>query len=307
MNRLANNPARTLRLLVSVRNTCEALSAATGGADIIDLKEPRSGALGALPLATVREVVSALRGAGITLPISATIGDLPMSEVAAIVERVAAVGACGVDAVKVGLTRDPAAHAVLDALARSPHPVVPVFIADHGLDNTLLARACAAPAGTFPAIMVDTADKQRGSLFDVLPTPVLQHFIATVRASQRQAGLAGALRDTHLARLTALQPDVAGFRGAVCTGDRSSRLEAAKVRQLAGALSQPLNTPTCPLCGQPNGCAAVAAGSLAVDCWCRQVTFPPSLLAQVPEAQRMAACICRACAEKEPAAALKPA
>ena len=301
MNRLADT-ARTLRLLVSVRSVDEALAAATHGADIIDLKEPRTGALGALPLATVREVVGALRAAGITLPVSATIGDLPMNDVAAIVERVAAVGACGVDAVKVGLTCEPAAHAVLDALARSPHPVVPVFIADHGLDDSLLARACAAPAGTFPAVMIDTADKLRGSLFDVLPMPGLQRFIATVRASQRKAGLAGALRETHLARLTALQPDVVGFRGAVCAGDRGSRLEAVKVRQLADALARPLNTPTCPLCGQPNGCAAVAAGSLAVDCWCQQVTFPQSLLAQVPEAQRMAACICRACADKAEAA-----
>ena len=37
------------RLLVSVRSVDEALVAAAGGADFIDLKEPSQGALGGLP------------------------------------------------------------------------------------------------------------------------------------------------------------------------------------------------------------------------------------------------------------------
>ncbi|MFM7835691.1 MAG: (5-formylfuran-3-yl)methyl phosphate synthase, partial [Planctomycetaceae bacterium] len=36
----------TVRLLVSVRSADEAVVAATGGADIIDIKEPRHGSLG---------------------------------------------------------------------------------------------------------------------------------------------------------------------------------------------------------------------------------------------------------------------
>ena len=53
----------TMRMLVSVRDVQEALAAADGGADFIDLKEPREGALGGLPLNTIREVVCALRHA----------------------------------------------------------------------------------------------------------------------------------------------------------------------------------------------------------------------------------------------------
>ena len=50
-----------MKLLISVRSVDEALQAAEGGADFIDLKEPRLGALGALPLATIRSCVAALR------------------------------------------------------------------------------------------------------------------------------------------------------------------------------------------------------------------------------------------------------
>lgn len=62
-------------------------------------------------------------------------------------------------------------------------------------------------------------------------------------------------------------------------------------------LAQPLPAHSCPLCGQPNGCAAAAAGRFDTPCWCSTVSFTPALLARVPVAQRQQACICRRCAE----------
>jgi uncharacterized protein (UPF0264 family) len=97
----------TMRMLVSVRSVDEALLAARGGADFIDLKEPNEGALGGLPTATIGAIVGALRAHGIDLPVSATIGDLPMLARDAILAQVDAVGACGVDYVKVGIDRGP--------------------------------------------------------------------------------------------------------------------------------------------------------------------------------------------------------
>ena len=231
--------ARAMRMLVSVRDVEEALAAADGGADFIDLKEPRDGALGGLPLATIREVVGALRVRNPRLPISATIGDLPMNDVDQILRRVEAVGACGVDYVKVGIERAAGAAAVIDALGGCGSPVVPVFLADGGLDDALVARACAARSASpfvFPAIMVDTADKRAGSLLDVLTLAALQRFVATVHASGAMVGVAGALRAAQVDVLAELQPDFAGFRSAVCVGDRASRLDAVRVRELSGRL-----------------------------------------------------------------------
>jgi uncharacterized protein (UPF0264 family) len=222
-----------MRLLVSVRSVDEALLAATGGADFIDLKEPGQGALGGLPLETIRAIVAALRAQRHTLPISATIGDAPMDALATILERVAAVGACGVDIVKVGIERNAQAHKVLDALAACGRTIVPVFIADRGLDRTLVAHA--ATLG-FAGLMADTADKLAGSLFDVASLADLQAFVATARAAGKLVGLAGALRTSDAPRLAALGPDFAGFRSAVCAGARSDALDPQRLRGLVAAM-----------------------------------------------------------------------
>jgi (5-formylfuran-3-yl)methyl phosphate synthase len=224
-----------MRLLVSVRSVDEALLAAGAGADFIDLKEPGQGALGGLPVASIAAIVGALRTQRVTLPVSATIGDLPMHALNEIRARVDAVGDCGVDYVKVGITRDPAASAVLDALAHSGAAVVPVFIADRGLDEVLVARAAALG---FPALMLDTADKRAGSLFDLMPVAVLRRFIAAARAAGKWAGLAGALQRSHAVALAELAPDFAGFRSAVCLGGRSQALDASCLRDLVDAMRQ---------------------------------------------------------------------
>ena len=222
-----------MRMLVSVRDVPEALLAAQGGADFIDLKEPRRGALGGLTVATIAAIVRALRERGSNLPLSATIGDLPMSDLGAILARVDAVAACGVDYVKVGIERVAQAAAVLEALAASGHAIVPVFIGDRGLDFASVEHACAL---RFPGLMVDTADKVAGSLFDLLSDAELRRFVALVRASGALVGLAGALRHPQLAALQALGPDFAGFRSAVCAGDRSGALDPERLHALAVAL-----------------------------------------------------------------------
>lgn len=221
------------RLLVSVRNVDEALLAVRGGADFIDLKEPAQGALGGLPEATVRAIVQALREAGSTLPVSATIGDMPMHEQGEILARVERVGACGVDIVKVGIERSPAAGAVLRALAACGRPLVPVFIADRGLDDAAVALALTLG---FEGVMVDTADKRAGSLFEALPMEAVARFVAMAREASVMVGIAGALRRHHAPTIAALAPDFAGFRSAVCVGERSGALDAGCLRELVAAM-----------------------------------------------------------------------
>ena len=231
-----------MKILVSVRSVEEALLAASCRVDFIDLKEPSRGALGGLPLATIRSIVDALRRHGSGLPVSATIGDVPVHELNRIAARVDAVAACGVDYVKVGIERTPQAVALLDALAASGWPVVPVFIADQGLDFSHVAHASALG---FPGVMVDTADKQAGSLFDALPLPDLRRFANVVRATggtggtragAAMLGLAGALRVDHEPLLRALAPDFAGFRTAVCVAHRSSAIDPLRLRTLVSLM-----------------------------------------------------------------------
>ena len=222
-----------MRLLISVRSAGEALLAARGGADFIDCKEPKRGALGDLPVSTIRDIVERLRDAGATQPVSATIGDLPMHACDEIVQRVDAVAACGVDYVKVGIDSGPNAERVLDVLTDCGHAVVPVFIADRRLDPALIAHALAL---RFAGVMADTEDKRSGSLFDAVSRVALAHFVSQARAARVMVGLAGALRLQHAQALAELAPDFAGFRSAVCAGDRSAALDATRLRELALAL-----------------------------------------------------------------------
>jgi (5-formylfuran-3-yl)methyl phosphate synthase len=234
------------KVLVSVRSVDEALQAATAGAHFIDLKEPGQGALGGLPLPIIQAIVAALRAQHVTLPISATIGDWPMHALGDITTRVQAVAACGVDIVKVGITREAAAAAVLTWLGGCGLPIVPVLIADQGLDDGLLAQALSLP---FAGVMLDTADKKAGSLFDVMSEQAVHQFITAARQAGLMVGVAGALRVAQVPLLRQLAPDFAGFRSAVCAGDRSAALDPARLRlllatmaaQASGARTSPIN------------------------------------------------------------------
>jgi Cysteine-rich CWC len=60
----------------------------------------------------------------------------------------------------------------------------------------------------------------------------------------------------------------------------------------------PVDPTRCPLCGQPNACAAEverATGVVQPPCWCMTASFTPTLLGQVPAAAQGKACVCQAC------------
>ena len=228
-----------VRLLVSVRDLDEALAAAGAGADFIDCKEPADGALGALAPQRIAGIVAALRERHPALRISATIGDLQGPGSAEILRRVRRVAALGVDYVKVGVW--PGDGAVLEALATCRASVVPVLVADGGVDPGLVARAVALQA--FPALMVDTADKGLGSLVRRVPLADLAGFVEAVRCGGMLSGLAGSLRSADVPVLRALAPDFAGFRGALTHGDRAAALDPQRVRELRRGLAAGTRAP----------------------------------------------------------------
>jgi uncharacterized protein (UPF0264 family) len=226
-----------VKLLVSVRSVDEALAAAAHGADLIDMKEPAAGALGALPLPDIADIVRTLRARHPRLRLSATVGDLDAGGETALLERVGRTAACGVDDVKVGVAAgDARLLAGLAALAEAGLPqgarIVPVLLADDGVPAALV-DACLACG--FDAVMLDTHDKSRGSLAARRSEAELRGFVDALQAHGHHAGLAGSLRLEDLPALQATGCDFAGFRSAVCTGDRRGTLDAARVEALRRA------------------------------------------------------------------------
>jgi len=228
-----------LRLLASVRDAREALLARSLGADIIDLKEPAAGALGAVPPEEQLRVLAAL---GPQRPqVSATVGDLPLEAVAALAAAIQATAARGVDIVKFGVfAGGDAALAALDALDRRlqdagvPALLVPVLLADRLRDAAelewLAVRALTVRG--VAGVMLDTAgkvgvDASARRLTQIFTAAQLQGFVALVQAAGGLAGLAGALRAEDIALAAASGADLLGFRSALCAGGRAGALDEA--------------------------------------------------------------------------------
>src|SRR3989449_9585287 len=87
-----------MHLLISVAGPAEARAALRGGADVIDAKDPRRGALGPVSLQRLAAIRAAVAGAR---PLSAAVGDAP-SEYAGAGSGAAAPSG-GVAFVKLGL------------------------------------------------------------------------------------------------------------------------------------------------------------------------------------------------------------
>lgn len=225
-------------LLASVRDQPEAERAVTGGVDILDLKEPANGALGAVPLSVIRAVAAWVAG---RVPISATIGDEPL-ERGALLHAVQARVDAGADIIKVPVLTGDAERVTLDAvatLAAKDIKLVAVCFAELGVPSCTQIRKFSR--GGFFGVMLDTADKTRGSLRLQLDLAALADFVSACRAAQLRSGLAGSLTVSDIAPLRALAPDYLGFRGALCAAhNRKGTLDA---RALAEVRNQLLPTP----------------------------------------------------------------
>jgi uncharacterized protein (UPF0264 family) len=218
--------------LVSVTSADEAELALRGGADVIDCKDPATGALGALEVGKVREIVALLKG---RVPVSATVGDLP-SEASAMVRATTAMAATGVDIVKIGFFGDADPRPAIAALGEAnvgEARLVAVLMADRGPDVSLMPELAAAG---FAGSMLDTADKASGRLTDALSNDRLLAFTLAARASGLFAGLAGSLKISDIAELARLGPDVLGFRGALCTVSRVSALDPTRIAAVRRAV-----------------------------------------------------------------------
>ncbi len=216
---------RRVRLLASVTSEAEARLAAAHGADIVDCKNPAEGALGALPL----EMVTAIRAAlPASVPVSATIGDLA-PEPEPVLEAARAMAATGADIVKIGFFPGGDAHATVRHLGRhlaSSTPLVAVLMAD-GEGAVDIALVSALGNAGFAGVMLDTAMKDGRTLLHHRQPEELAAFLEAAAAAGLMAGLAGSLKLAQIPALLKFEPDVLGFRGALCrSSDRANALDA---------------------------------------------------------------------------------
>lgn len=223
-----------MRLLVSPRDIDEAKRSLA--ADIIDVKRPAEGSLGA----NFPWIIRAIKDLS-NKPVSAAIGDFDFKPGGA---SLAAYGAAhaGADFVKVGLMFDGTARAeeFIRAVVRAVKEEFPekyVVIASYsdserlGTISPFAMSPLAAAAGADVA-MVDTGIKDGKSTFEFMSEESLGKFVAMNRDAGLMTALAGSLGFDHLPALKRIDPDIIGVRGMVCGGNRDSSIREDLVDRL---------------------------------------------------------------------------
>jgi (5-formylfuran-3-yl)methyl phosphate synthase len=214
------------QLLISVKNVEEALIARYAGVNVIDLKDPDHGALGALSPETVSQILARLKGSNALT--SATVGDLHTC-VADLVKSIECYSGLGVDVVKISVSdlfQNPLFIKEMKGLTTRGIKLVAVFFAEKEIDSKLVQKM--SELGFYGA-MLDTQTKSH-SLLDIQTTKALSSFIALCKGLDLVSGLAGSINKIHIKQLLHYRPDFIGMRGGVCHGNnRICDLEELKV------------------------------------------------------------------------------
>jgi (5-formylfuran-3-yl)methyl phosphate synthase len=221
-----------MRLLISPDNVDEAAVCAEAAEylDIVDVKKPDEGSLGANYPWVIREIRALVPA---DIPVSATLGDVPYKP--GTVAQAALGAACaGATYIKVGLMGCVTPGQGIEVMrgvrraVKDYNPdalVVASGYADAhrvGCVSPLAIPYIAQESGSDVA-MLDTAIKDGKSLFDHLPVDLCARFVALSHEADLLAALAGSVKAQHLEALTAIGTDIVGVRGAVCEGgDRNA-------------------------------------------------------------------------------------
>lgn len=242
-------PPGTTRLLVSVRNVVEARAAVHGGADIIDVKEPRRGSLGMADADVIADVAATVRESPTELPVSAALGEL-MDD-----QRKSFFLPVGLSYVKLGLAgtavladwRDRWCRFREEFGCRCEFAVnwVGVAYADAELaesppvEEVIAASAEAGCAG----VLIDTFAKTEARLLDFVCVNQLMAWANGIHASGMFMALAGQIQACDLPALDSVPADIIAVRSAVCIANqRHAVLSADRVAELRRHL-RPAVTP----------------------------------------------------------------
>lgn len=242
--------ARHPRLLVSVRDVDEAQAALSGGADIVDIKEPERGALGMADPAVINDIVASIDG---RVPVSAALGELrewttglgfPLRSdgLSTALPRLSFIklGLAGCGSQRDWFERWIDLREWIDAATRSALPWVAVAYADaRSADAPAIIDVIDAAVATgCRGVLIDTFDKQSGSLLDCCARGDLLQFANAVQSQGLFIAFAGRLSAAQLDRPGLHDADVIGVRSAACAhGDRQQRVSSRQVADLRSRLN----------------------------------------------------------------------
>ena len=232
------------RLLVSVRSVAETEAALRGGADIIDIKEPRRGSLGRAEPEVIAAIVDRVAG---RVPVSVALGEWSefnaegWNHVAPLVPARGPEGA--IQWYKFGLAgcRHLAAQP-LEALA-SHFPSGSLVLAAYADAERAAAPDVWQVLEHLPRwhgqiLLIDTWQKDGHGLLAWLSLSELQRLRQETARRDVLLALAGSLTTAEFPEVAQVQPDILAVRGAACReGSRTGEVEVERVAALRQLLS----------------------------------------------------------------------
>ncbi len=234
-----HEPSATPRLLISVRSADEVIDALAGGADWIDLKEPNSGPLAAVDARVAREAVETLDR---RRTMSAALGELRDWDCGTTRELLAIEG---ISVVKLGLAGcaqigdwQQQWQAVAEDAAEQNKQLVAVIYADwqRAAAPTPEEILDLAQLNNCNHLLIDTYDKSVGSTLDHLSGAELKNIQHQATQVGMEIVVAGSISLELLSQLPLEIIDMVAVRGAVCRGDRTTRVDAKLVSLFRQAL-----------------------------------------------------------------------
>ena len=222
-----------MQLLVSPSSPEEAKHSLA--ADIIDIKKPSEGSLGANFPWVIREIRGMTKK-----PISVAIGDFDYKPGGAALTAYGAACA-GADFIKIGLMFDgndralDLIRAVVKAV-KTDFPEKTVVIAAYSDYERLGTISPAdltplAAKGGADLAMIDTGKKDGKSTFECMDEKELTAFTRNNAALGLKTALAGSLKFEDLPVLKRINPEIIGVRGMVCGGDRNATIREELVEK----------------------------------------------------------------------------
>ncbi len=219
------------KLLVSVRDVGEAKMAQKAGVDLIDVKEPRSGSLGAASPEVWHGVDALLRD---EVPWSVACGELldDALRLGGSVPAGCRFAKCGLAGCRQarGWTRDWKQWA--EALPTCTSPVVVAYVDHVNADSPSLEDILRFAQPHANTVLLDTFDKSEGNLFAHVSERELRHICRWGDQNNIQVVLAGSLDDESLRQAIRLQPTYVAVRGAACASGRDTSLSSYRLNQI---------------------------------------------------------------------------
>ncbi len=224
-----------MRLLISIKDLDEAREVmAAGGVDVLDVKNPAEGTLGA----NVPWVIEAVKGlVGGKMELAASIGDLEYKPGTA---SLAAYGVArmGIDYITASMFAVKTKEQVIDMASK-----LYKTLEDFGCGLILSGYAdwerigCANPfeyvgeLGDADIMMLDTAIKDGTNILDFATLDELAEYRDTAHEHGMKVVIAGSIRYPQLPRAAGLKPDFLGFRGIVCENGEVKREKVAMLKE----------------------------------------------------------------------------